>query len=98
MASRLAHNILEYVKDQEFVDAEDAQTHLKVLFDGAFGIEEHVIWLYRAPQCDKCGKYVARHPNDFMGQDEIVCGDCMVAEDLADDELESVPMYDSAKI
>jgi len=48
-ASRLVSNIIEYVKAQEFVNAEDAQRHLKSLLDGAFGIEEREIKLYRAP-------------------------------------------------
>ena len=47
-ASRLVHNIIEYVKDQKFTDAEDAHTHLKSLLDGAFGIEEHEIKQYRS--------------------------------------------------
>ena len=48
--SRLVHNIIEYVKDQDFVDAEDAHAHLKSLLDGAFGIEGHEIRLYRAEE------------------------------------------------
>lgn len=51
-ASRLISNILDYIKGQEFVDAEDAQVHLKSLFDGAFGIEEYQIKLYRVPEHD----------------------------------------------
>ena len=57
-AARLVNNIIEYVKDEDFVDAEDAQTHLKSLLDGAFGITEQEIKLYRAPMCMNCGKYV----------------------------------------
>ena len=51
-ALRLVLNIIEYVKAQEFVNAEDAQCHLKSLLSGAFGIEEREIKLYRAPQCE----------------------------------------------
>jgi len=62
-ASRLVSNIVEYVKNQDFVEAEDAQHHLKSLLDGAFGIEEHEIKLYRAPQCEKCSNLRPRSRN-----------------------------------
>lgn len=72
-ASRLAHNIIEYVKDQEFVDAEDAQAHLKSLLDGAFGIADHDIKLYRAPECEVCGKYVI-DCDEY--EDGVLCHHC----------------------
>ena len=46
-SSHLLHNIIEYVKDQKFTNAEEAHKHLKLLLDGAFGIEEHEIKQYR---------------------------------------------------
>jgi len=73
-AARLVHNIIEYIKDQEFVDAEDAQTHLSSLLGGAFGLEEREIKLYRAPSCEECGEYVPEwNPDDG---DYILCLDC----------------------
>ena len=75
-AARLVKNIIEYIKVQDFVDAEDAQYHLKSLFNGAFGIEEHETWLYGAEKCERCGKYVARSPETINYDEEIICGDC----------------------
>ena len=46
-ASRLVHNIIEYVEIQGFVDPEDSQDHLKLLLGGAFGIEDYEIKLYQ---------------------------------------------------
>jgi len=52
-ASRLIDNILNYIKWQGFIDAEDAQAHLKALLDGALGIEEREIRLY------VCGEFAS---------------------------------------
>ena len=82
-ASRLVSNIIEYIRDQEFIDAEDAQAHLKYLLDGAFGIEEREIKLYRAVQCEECGEYTP-YPTDLSGR--VLCYDCEAAWDLSDDE------------
>jgi len=49
-ASRLVHNILEYVAAENFVDAEDARVHLWSLFDGAFGLTEQEVSQYRAAE------------------------------------------------
>ena len=47
-SGRLVRNIIEYVADQCFVDAEDAHTHLQSLLDGAFGIEKQEIEMYNS--------------------------------------------------
>ena len=47
-AARLVHNIIEYIREQDFVDAEDAHEHLGFLLDGAFGIEKQEIQQYRS--------------------------------------------------
>ena len=83
-SSRLVHNIIEYVKDQEFVDAADAHAHLKSLLDGAFGIEEREIKLYRAPDCEECGEYAPYGINDCNSK--MLCHDCMVLWDISDEE------------
>jgi len=44
----LVQNALDYVGTQEFVDSEDAQTHLWSLLDGAFGFEEWEVKMYRS--------------------------------------------------
>lgn len=53
-SGRLVRNILEYVKAEDFVDAEDAHTHLDALLGGAFGLTEQEIKLYRADELDEC--------------------------------------------
>jgi len=74
-ASRLVDNIITYVKDENFVDAEDAHTHLISLLGGAFGIEDSEIKLYRAPECEICGAYA---PNGLYEQnDKLLCSDCV---------------------
>ena len=60
-AARLVDSIIQYVETQEFADEKDAQMHLSCLLDGAFGIEEREIKLYRAPKCTKCDNY-SSHP------------------------------------
>ena len=49
-SSRLVRNIIEHVRDENFVDEEDAHAHLESLLGGAFGIEGHEIRLYRAEE------------------------------------------------
>ena len=78
-SSRLVSNIIEYVKDQGFVDAEDAHAHLKSLLDGAFGIKENEIELYRAPDCGRCGKYTTDY--FLLDDDTLTCIDCVKSND-----------------
>ena len=44
----LVRNILDYIDIQEFVDDEDARRHLNCLLDGAIGLEEWEIKMYRS--------------------------------------------------
>jgi len=74
-AGRLVLNIIKYVEEQGFVGAEDARAHLLSLLDGTFGIEEHEVYLYRAPCCRICGEYVASKSAD-EGDDTLVCESC----------------------
>ena len=85
-ANRLIRNIIEYIRDQEFVDAEDAQYHLKSLLDGAFGITEHEIKLYRAPECENCGQYVANWNYDNGGT--VMCINCRKAENINEKQMD----------
>jgi hypothetical protein len=80
-ASRLIENILEYIKAEEFVDPDDAQCALMSLLDGAFGIEEHEIKLYRAELCERCLEYVT-HPKTIG--ETTVCSDCEAHWDISD--------------
>ena len=77
-SARLVRNIIEYVMNQDFVDAEDAQAHLKSLLNGAFGIEAHEIKLYRAPECSKCCSGYAPGWDYEKDGDEPVCDNCKV--------------------
>ena len=49
-SSRLVRNIIEHVRDENFVDEADAHVLLESLLGGAFGIEGHEISLYRAEE------------------------------------------------
>ena len=75
-SSRLIANIIEYVESQGFVDAVDAQAHLRSLLDGAFGIEDHEFRLYRAPECSKCCSGYAPDWNYEEDGDEPLCPKC----------------------
>ena len=85
-ASRLVYNIIQYVRNQEFVDAEDAQAHLKSLLDGAFGIVGREIKLYRAPECEVCGELTPYH--DTM-DGTLMCSDCVVVWDLTEEAVKA---------
>ena len=52
-ASRLIQNILDYVEAEDFVDAEDAHTHLWALLGGAFGLTKQELEQYRSGECEK---------------------------------------------
>jgi hypothetical protein len=71
-AARLVDNILQYIEGQGFVDEEDAHCHLSSLLDG-FGMEEHEFKLYRAPECETCGKYA---PENVNVRNRIECQAC----------------------
>ena len=86
-ASRLVKNAIEYVNAQEFVDEEDAQAHLKSLLDGAFGIEEHEIKLYRALECERCGEYASFGLEVYNGFG--LCARCATAWDSTDEPWDS---------
>ena len=52
-AGRLIDNIINFVKDGNYDDAETAHRELLHLFDGAFGITEEEIKLYRSDECEQ---------------------------------------------
>ena len=52
-ASRLVYNIIDFVKDGDYDDADSAHRELWHLLGGAFGLEEHEVELYRSDELEK---------------------------------------------
>jgi hypothetical protein len=75
---RLVRNIIEYVKQEDYVEAEDAQRNLFALLDGAFGIEEYEVKMYRRVlKCFNCDSLDIEDGDYEKQKDEdILCVAC----------------------
>jgi hypothetical protein len=75
-SARLVHNIIEYVKQEDYVETEDAQRNLFALLDGAFGIEEYKVKMYRRTlRCFNCDSLDVED-SDYQKDEDILCVAC----------------------